>query len=115
MLHWENMWSFKTAHYRITWDITPDDDCDLSWDNTGEARENLASGLWQCFGSRVAVWHRGKIIGEDTLWGSIYEKPAEFRDHIGSRGKYRSYFSDMARNAIMLARDYENAEKRGDD
>lgn len=105
--HWETMWSFKTARFVVSWEVTPDPDCDLSFDDTGEVRENIESGLWECFGSRVRVTLDGVTIGQDDLWGSIYEHPKDFRDHFGMNTKgHGSYFSDMVREAVGHARVY---------
>lgn len=55
----------------------------------------------------LSVTHRATKIklGEAVLGGSIYEKPAEFRDHFGMNGKgHGSYFSQMVREAIAEAR-----------
>lgn len=101
---WQTMWSFKTKHFRVAWDITPDEDCDASFDETGETAEKIASGEWSCFVSRVIVELNGREVGCDYLGNSIYETPAEFRDHIGARGKYGSYFTDMVRSSIAEAR-----------
>lgn len=39
------------------------------------------------------------------LGNSIYEKPAEFRDHFGMNANgHGSYFSDMVREAVAEAR-----------
>lgn len=103
----EKMWSFETGKYRVEWAICPDDDTDMSWDESGEVRENLESGLWMCFVSRVRVTHKrtGAVLGESFLGGSIYENPEGFRDHFGIRNtRYGSYFSDMVREAVMEAR-----------
>lgn len=102
---YEEMWSFKTARFEVIWDVVPDDDCDTSFDETGETAENLASGLWCCFTSRVRVLLDGREIGGDYLGGSIYENPSEFRDHIGRNKRgHGSYFSDMVRAAVTEAR-----------
>jgi hypothetical protein len=103
-LPWQTMWKFHTPNFSVVWQITPDSDSDLSWDETGEVRENLERGIYQCFQSRIIVCYRGDIIADDYLGGSIYKDPAEFRDHIGARGKYGSYFTDMIRTAISDAR-----------
>ena len=109
--HWQNMWSFETARFRIAWDIAPDEDCDTSFDETGETAEKVNSGEWSCFVSRMVVELDGREIACDYLGGSIYANPAEFRDHIGIKAKgradghnYGSYFSDMVRTAIGDAR-----------
>lgn len=104
MAHWETMWTFHTKNFSVSWQVTPDEDCDLSWDETGETREKLNNGTFQCFLSRIVVYCNGDEIGSDYLGGSIYENPSEFRDHIGSRGKWGSYFRDMVRQAIKDAR-----------
>lgn len=101
------MYEFKTAQFSITWAIEPDSDCDLSFDDTGETREKIESGEWECFTSRMQCRHRqtGAVLATDYLGGSIYANPADFRDHIGARGKYGSYFRDMVRNVCAEARE----------
>jgi hypothetical protein len=102
---WEEMWRFDTARFVVKWEVTPSDDVDISWDETGEVQDNLASGLWCAFDSRIVVELDGRVIGEDYLGGSIYENPSEFRDHIGMNKRgHGSYFSDMVREAIKDAR-----------
>ncbi len=110
--YWETLWTFKTRNFAVKWQILPCDDLDLSWCETGETAENIASGLWTAFDSRVTVSYRGRVVGEDHLGQSIYENPADFRDHIGINIRSReagrnfgSYFSDMVREAIRQARE----------
>lgn len=105
------MWTFKTRNFRVEWSLSPCEDLDLSWDDTGETRENLESGLWEAFDSKITVYFRGAEIGCAYLGESIYENPSDFRDHIGINMKsrvdgrnYGSYFSDMVREAISEAR-----------
>jgi hypothetical protein len=104
-MHTETMWEFKTARFNIKWEISPCYDLDLSWDDTGETQDNINSGLWVAFDSQVIVECDGREIGADYLGQSIYDNPANFRDHIGMNGKgYGSYFSDMVSEAIKQAR-----------
>ena len=102
--HWENMWTFETARFAIKWDIAPCQDVlDLSWDEAGETLENLSSGLWCAFDSRVVVLLDGRAISGDYLGHSIYANPRDFRtEHFG--GSFGSYFSDMVRTAVREAR-----------
>ena len=106
MEHWQTMWSFETAQFRVEWAIAPESDPDFSFDETGETAANVASGLWECFTSRMSVTHipSGAELSADYLGNSIYENPREFRDHIGARGKYGSYFRDMVHSAVSEAR-----------
>lgn len=102
---WEEMWRFATTRFVVKWEVTPSYYVDISWDETGEVQDKLASGLWSSFDSRVVVELDGRVIGEDYLGGSIYENPSEFRDHIGMNARgHGSYFSDMVREAIKEAR-----------
>ena len=80
---WETMWEFSTARFRVSWDIMPDYDTDLSFDESGEVRAKLESGDYQCFQSRMLVEFDGRAVGVDYLGASIYDDPADFRDHIG--------------------------------
>lgn len=98
------VWSFETAHFRVECLFSPDDDADLSFDDTGETRANVAAGLWQVFSTEVRVVHvmTGAVLGQDHLGGSIYENPRDFiREHLGHPG---TYFADMVREAIREAR-----------
>lgn len=106
-MRYTEMWSFETANLRVVWDITPDEDVDTSFDETGETQAKLDSGEWQAFMSRMRVLHKGTgaELGCEYLGGSIYADPAEFRDHIGARGKYGSYFKDMVGTACEEARE----------
>ena len=103
----ETMWTFETKNLRIVWEIEPDNDLDLSFDDTGEVAEKLDSGEYVAFISRVYVQDKrtDSVLGEDHLGGSIYANPAGFRDHIGMNARgHGSYFSDMVRAACAEAR-----------
>jgi hypothetical protein len=103
----ETMWTFKTKNFEVRASIEPcDSSLDLSWDETGETRANLESGLWTAFDTRVEVFFRGRVIGSDTLGESIYERPADFfKEHRGMNARgHGSYFSDMVREAVRHAR-----------
>ena len=105
MRNHEVMWTFETARFRVEWQVQLCDDLDLSWDDTGETRDNIESGLWCAFDSAVVVYFDDREIGADYLGESIYEDPSDFRDHIGMNAKnHGSYFSDLVRNAIAEAR-----------
>jgi len=99
------MWTFKTRNFTVEWAISPCEYLDLSWDDDGDVRDHLDAGLWEAFDSVVRVYYRGHEIGADYLGQSIYENPADFRDHIGMNDKgHGSYFSDMVRGAVAEAR-----------
>lgn len=103
---WENIWSFKTANFRVDYDVQADNDLDLSWDEDGQTREGLESGKYVAFVARVVVWHKSIEAGSDYLGGCIYESPEAFIDHRGIK-RYphcASYFSDMVRSAVEQAR-----------
>lgn len=105
MTHWETMWTFSTPNFSVSWQITECQDLDLSWaEDDGETLRKLQDGIYTAFDSRIVVYCNGEEVGCDYLGQSIYENPKDFRDHIGSRGKYGSYFTDMVRSAISEAR-----------
>ena len=111
-MHAETLWTFKTRNFVVEWRISPCEYLDLSWCETGETRANLDSGLWQAFDSEMRVLYRGEVVGVDYLGQSIYENPADFRDHIGMNARgHGSYFSDMVRAAIAEARANLRAER----
>ena len=99
------IWKFKTRNFLVTLSAEYEEYPDLSWDDTGEVAEKLESGEWgnYCFAVKVYGPH-GEEIAADYLCNSIHADPADFRDHIGSQGKWGSYFTDMVHNAIAQAR-----------
>jgi hypothetical protein len=105
------IWQFRTARFRIVVGWEWENDPDLSWDETGETREKLASGEWGNYCFAVKLYCDGIEIAADYLGNSIYADPAEFRDHVGLAIKsradgctYGSYFTDMVRNVIAESR-----------
>ena len=101
----ETLWTFRTKNFRVEWQISPCTSLDLSFDDTGEAREKLGSGEYVAFDSAVVVYFRGDEIAADYLGESIYANPKDFRDHFGMNAKgHGSYFSDMVREAVREAR-----------
>lgn len=78
------MWTFETAQFTVQAYITEDEQLDLSWDDDGETAEKLSTGEYVSFGTVIEVTHKptGIVIGQDSLWGSIYADPREFfTDH----------------------------------
>ena len=105
----KRMWSFKTKNFTVIWEIESDvlDTQHMDAELAAECRRNVRSGKWKCFTSTIRVMDNAtKVdIGEAYLGGSIYEKPAEFRDHFGMNRKgHGSYFSQMVREAVAEAR-----------
>jgi len=117
-MRFETVWQFKTAQFRVALEATYDDDCDLSFDDTGETRANIKSGLWTPYLFKVAVYDltSGNEIGADYLGGSIHENASDFIDHRevgkqnreyaaqGNAARCGSYFHDMIKGAIAEAR-----------
>jgi hypothetical protein len=110
----QTIWQFETKNFTVRMSCDYDQDTtDLSWDDTGEVAEKLASGEWACYTFHAEVIENSTVntIGEDYLGGSIYANPEDFRDHVGLAIKsredgrnYGSYFTDMIREAIREAR-----------
>ena len=109
------MYRFEIGSLIVRAVIEPDHDVDLSWDESGETAEKLESGEWEAFGTIVTVERNGHVIGEDSLWGSIYADPAEFftahrdpdpanRNCSLNGTAIGHYFPDMVRSAIADAR-----------
>lgn len=102
----ETIWQFRTANFRIAYEVFPEYDLDLSWDEDGETRDRLERGLLVAFVAKVAIYWQGREIAADYLGNCIYENAEDFRDHFGGKG---SYFSDMVRSAVREARRNLNA------
>lgn len=100
-------WKFATKNFLITWDTEPDNDCDMSFDESGETLEKVQRGEWDCFLSIVTCYHKrtGAELAVEYLGGSIYADIDDFRkEHIGAQGKYGSYFKDMVHTVCREAR-----------
>lgn len=110
------MREFKTRNFRIIADALPENDLDLSWDDTGEVRQGLESGKFIAFVARVRVLFHGQELGTAYLGNCIYESLDAFMDHRecgkqnaeyerkGESGRCGSYFHDMIREACHEAR-----------
>ena len=110
------IWKFKTANLTVLVTAETEYDPDVSFDETGETADKIASGEWEIFCAKATVLFQGNEIGTDYLGNCIYADIKEFRDHIGlvikSRDdgrNYGSYFPDMVKTAISEARDYLRA------
>jgi hypothetical protein len=111
MDQWTNIWSFSTKRFIVTLDWQHEQEADLSWDDTGEAREKIDAGAWVNCTFRTRVMLDACELATDYLGNSIHADPREFRDHVGLRAKaradgrnYGSYFTDMVRASIADAR-----------
>ena len=116
----EQMFSFETAQFRVVATIEPDEDLDLSFDETGEVAEDLDAGRSVAFRTCVEVLDKqtGAVLGSDHLGGSIYTDPSRFfESHRDSPDSDRNtlankargvvighYFPDMVRVAVAEAR-----------
>lgn len=117
------VWKFETRAFAVECYFTPDQDVDVSFDETGETAANLASGLWSSFGTEVVVVHKvtGIELGYSSLWGSIYGEPLDFlSDHRspdplnrnsaamravnGDSAVVCHYFPELIRQAVREAR-----------
>ena len=110
---------FHTPNFTIIVDAIPEDDGDLSWDETGETMKQIESGELMLFCVRARVFLNG--VGEvasDYLGQCIYKTPSDFQDHRqcgaetrklrkqGSNATVGSYFSDMVHEVCRQARDH---------
>lgn len=115
------MYRFEIGRFAVVATIHPCYDLDLSFDDTGETRANLESGLWEAFDTCVKVELNGVEIASDWLGQSIYANPADFftghrdadpmnrncslmRAARGSNVAICHYFPGMVSEAIRQAR-----------
>lgn len=99
------IWTFRTKRFRVEMTAEDELDLDLSWDKTGEVAKGLEDGTYCVFCAKCVVYLDGCEIAADYLGQCIYESPDDFRDHVGARGAYGSYFRDMVETAVSEARD----------
>lgn len=115
------MFRFETDNFTVRATVEADNDVDISFDETNETRDKLASGQWTAFGTVVTVEHEGIELGRSELWDSIYAKPHEFfSDHRGADPMNRNcsimraihggktsichYFPEVVKEAVWSAR-----------
>lgn len=122
MSKWTTLREFNTRSFVVAVEWTYDDDYELDVQGDDgepcqETAAKLESGEWAAYGFRAVVRHKGMILGEDSLWGSIHADPAAFIDHRacgaanrehaaqGVAGRCGSYCADMIGEAIRQARE----------
>jgi predicted metal-binding protein len=99
MTHWENIWSFQTARFCVTCDVTPEDLDPAGQFECAEDVEAIRSGALDWFVARVRVTLDGAEIATEYLGGCAYRCAVDFahKDRDG-------YFRDMVREACQQAR-----------
>lgn len=107
---------FNTTNFKVIVDALPEEDLDLSFDETGETAAKLDSGDYVAFVARARVLFHGAELASDYLGNCIYESLEAFMDHrgcgiqnrgyeaAGTDGRCGSYFSDMVHNVCKDAR-----------
>lgn len=99
MAHWENIWSFQTARFCVTCDVTPEDLDPAGQFDSAEDVNAIRSGAVDWFVARLRVTLDGAEIATEYLGGCAYRRAADFT------GEARDgYFRDMVREACQQAR-----------
>ena len=117
----ETVWTFTAGRFEVALQIVPEYGYQYDGDDPeGEVQSKLDSGEYIAFGSIVTVSLDGVTIGEDSLWGSVYDaddqsefwtahrtSPPEYRNTLAQRAHGRvicHYFPDMVASAVGQAR-----------
>ena len=118
----EPIWCFVTRAFTVRVDALPEEDLDLSWDDTGEVARDLESGRYTAFCARAQVLDaEGRVLAADYLSNCISGSFAEFgsshrgpdplnrnssimRAARGSNTVICHYFPDMVRIVCREAR-----------
>ena len=114
---------FETEQFKVIVDALPEDDLDLSWDESGETARKLDAGLYIAFvaRARVVLKSTGQELGSDYLGGCIYESLDAFEDHrecgrqnrktIKQEGRFQIYRKARPYPSCLSASD--KLKKRG--
>lgn len=108
---------FETENFRIIVDALPEDDLDLSYDETGEVARKLESGLLVAFvaRARVILKETDEELAADYLGGCVYEDLDAFQDHRECAAYTRKLVRQNGRFQIYRkARPYENCLSNSD-
>lgn len=120
-MHYDTVWSFETAQFRVTLDVTPCQDDPADSFQFQEDIDAVRDGTVEWFDAIVRVYFRGRELGADSLCCCAYNTVREFytshRDPDpmnrncslmrAKRGKVTTichYFPDMVSIAIKEAR-----------
>lgn len=120
-MHFETVWEFRTAGFRIALEIEPED---MVPEDSFEFQDDIdavRNGTVEWFCARVVVYHGDMRVAWDSLGGCAYNSVREFytshRDpdpmnrncsamRAARGGVYIGhYFPDMVRQAIREARE----------
>jgi hypothetical protein len=115
-MHWETVWQFSTANFRVALEIAPEDMDPVDSFSEAEDVEAVRSGKWEWFCAKVAIYGpTGDELASDYLGACAYEQVSDFYEEHRKYATERraakaqgvcmgSYFPDMVRQAIAGAR-----------
>src|ERR1700688_5033456 len=105
--------TFETENFRVTVEALPEDDLDLSFDDSGEIARKLDTGDLIAFVAHAYVEYKptGATLGEDYLGGCIYKDFDDFADHracgrlnrynLKRHGRYQIYRKNRKYDCIL--------------
>lgn len=102
-MHYETVWEFKTARFRVALEISPED---LDPADSFEFQDDIdavRNGNVEWFQAKVAVYFEGKEIAADYLGACAYNTVREFYESH-RKHKQGDYFTDMVHEAVRQAR-----------
>ena len=108
---------FHTENFRVVVEALPEDDLDLSFDDSGDIARKLDNGDLIAFVAHAYVEHKdtGTILGEDYLGGCIYKDFDDFADHRAcGRTNRRNLKRHGTFQVYRKARKYENILSNSD-
>ena len=108
---------FQTENFRVVVEALPEDDLDLSWDDTGKTAERLDAGDLIAFVAHAYVEYMptGAILGEDYLGNCIYKNFEDFADHRAcGRANRRNHKRFGAFQVYRKNRPYESCLSQSD-
>ena len=105
------IWKFATKNFTVLMTCFYDNDYVVDFEDP-ELEEQFDNGDLAAYVFHAQVKDKsGNTLGESYLGGSVYNDPANFRDHVGINIKsrkdgrsYGSYFTQMISEAIEEAR-----------
>jgi hypothetical protein len=98
MAHWETLWTFHTARFSVSLQVTPCEDDPADNFQFEDHIEAVRNGAVDWFDARVVVLLDGREVGADYLSCCAYTNARDFVTHGDG------YFIDMVRVAIAEAR-----------
>lgn len=100
----QQVWTFLTPKFQVDLEISHCEIGSFSTFETDEDESLIRNGFYEHFDAKVSVNHRatGIELGQNTLWGCVYETIEAFRTCSDFYSTVKEAISDARGNLALL-------------